>query len=93
MDANGGVICPIAIECDAVFNECVADPAWGEQTWIHPAQAHFNLWCAGLKATRADKSSLDYRLRGHPDVQKVIRNLLIALVEALHKCQQRLSGE
>jgi len=82
----------IATECEGVFNECATDSAWSEQTWIHPAQARFSLWCSGLKATRSDKSSLDHRLRGQPEVKKVVCNLLTGLIEALRKSERFING-
>lgn len=83
----------IARQCKVVFAECVADPSLGQHAWIRPAQGDFNLWCAGINATSADKSSLDYRMRTRPDVRDAVRDLVRALVEALKKCQQLVVGE
>jgi hypothetical protein len=91
--ADDAEIYGIAMQCKGVFADCVANPALGEQAWIRSAQGDFNLWCAGIKATSTDKSSLDYRLRRKPDMREAICDLLRGLVEALRKCQQLIVGE
>ncbi|CAI7601643.1 unnamed protein product [Penicillium glandicola] len=59
-----------------MFADCVAHPASKEHDWIRSSQGDFNLWHTGMKATYSDKSSLDHRLRGRPDVRKDICDLL-----------------
>ncbi|KAI9662762.1 MAG: hypothetical protein M1829_006157 [Trizodia sp. TS-e1964] len=86
-------IAPLAIRCKSVFADCIAKQALSEQAWIRSAQGDFNLWCAGINATRSNKSSLDYRLRRRVDVREAICNLLGGLDEALQKCQHLVAGE
>jgi len=92
-DSKGFEICLVARQCKAVFAECVADPALGQHAWIRSAQGDFNLWCAGINVTSADKSSLDYRLRTRPDVRDVVHDLVRALLEALERCRRLVAGE
>ncbi|KAF2821888.1 hypothetical protein CC86DRAFT_386241 [Ophiobolus disseminans] len=80
-----------ATDCKSAFANCISTPALGEQNWIRSAQGNSNLWCAGIKATRAsnDKSSLDSRLRKQTwqGVREDICDLLRGLNETLRKCQ------
>jgi hypothetical protein len=88
-------ICRIATDCKRVFVDYVESLAVEEQAWARSAQGEFNLWCASIKATKSDKSSLDYRLRKDiwNDVREDICDLLRGLLQALRKCQHLADGE
>jgi len=95
-DANKNEIWQFATLCKATFTDCLSTPALREQAWVRSAHGDFNLWCAGIKATKpsSDKSSLDYRLRKHTwkGIREDICDLLRGLLEALRKCQDLSKG-
>lgn len=55
--------------------------------------AIFSLWCANLKATRSDKSSLDHRLGSRSDIREDICDLLHGLATALESCHESIKQE
>ncbi|KAF3930997.1 hypothetical protein ABW20_dc0100926 [Dactylellina cionopaga] len=71
MDESANIL-SIAKLCKEAFADCVSTIAIGEQAWIRSAQGDFNLWCASIKATSSNKSSLDYRLREKLDLREDI---------------------
>jgi hypothetical protein len=84
----------IATDCKLAFVVYVKS-AVEEQAWARSAQGEFNLWCASIKATKSDRSSLDYRLRKDmwKDVREDICDLLRGLLAALDKCQHLADGK
>lgn len=78
----------LTLTCQDLFNQCLSNCKPDERLldWLEVQQGDFNLWAAGLKATRLDKSSLDYRARHWEDVRELTCGLLRGLAEALEDC-------
>jgi hypothetical protein len=89
MDAGEGTDSPEDIRmeteiCQKLFIDCLSHPLFYELEELENRQGQFNLWAAGLKATSTGRSSLDYRVRDHPEMRVRIYSLLLGLSEALH---------
>ncbi|KAH9243274.1 hypothetical protein K456DRAFT_45077 [Colletotrichum gloeosporioides 23] len=73
-----------ALACKKLFDDCVISvPEVAGSEWFEFRQVEFNLWNRTMKATAQGKSSLDYRLRNHPELRKIICNLLNGLAREI----------
>ncbi|KPM38487.1 hypothetical protein AK830_g8089 [Neonectria ditissima] len=87
MDGNS-LLCRRTEECDSLFKAVSADPKSSDDDWFEDRAADFAWWSHGLKAQKTGRSSLDYRMRNRPDIQKVIAGLLDSLILALKEILQ-----
>ena len=62
---------------------CISISVSSKLDWLENRQGEFNLWDAGLMATRVGRSSLDHRVRDRPELREMICDLLDGLAEAL----------
>jgi hypothetical protein len=76
----------LADKCDRLFNQCQEHRALADWDWIHLMAGKFHGWNLGIRASKTDKSSLDYRVRDRPDVRDQIAELLETLALSLTKC-------
>jgi hypothetical protein len=67
---------------------CLSISVSSRLDWLENRQGEFNLWDAGLKATRVGRSSLDHRVRDRPELRELICDLLDGLAEALENYLQ-----
>lgn len=74
------------VVCEERFNACLANPRLRAHQWLEIGYAEFNLWSFGLKASRSDRSSLDYKVRQRADLREIIVDLLDGLDESLTQC-------
>lgn len=72
-------------ECLALFQDASGNQTLADDDWVEDRAADFAWWSHGLKAQKHGRSSLDYRLRDRPDIQKVIAGLLDSLALALRE--------
>ncbi|UPK96304.1 hypothetical protein LCI18_007239 [Fusarium solani-melongenae] len=81
-------LCRRTEECLSLFEDASRHQALADDDWFEDRAADFVWWSHGLKAQKTGRSSLDYRLRDRPDIQKVIAGLLDSLAQALKECLQ-----
>lgn len=81
-------LCRRTEECLSLFQDASRHQALADDDWFEDRAADFVWWSYGLKAQKNGRSSLDYRLRDRPDIQKVIAGLLDSLAQALKECLQ-----
>ncbi|EEU40993.1 uncharacterized protein NECHADRAFT_99311 [Fusarium vanettenii 77-13-4] len=81
-------LCRRTEECLSLFEDASRHQALADDDWFEDRAADFVWWSHGLKAQKTGRSSLDYRLRDRPDIQKVIAGLLDSLAQALKDCLQ-----
>lgn len=74
------------LQCRDLIQKCQELPEFAGGAWIEEQQADFNWWSHGLNATKTSHSSLDYRLRQRPDIQRVVLNHLDCISDALREC-------
>lgn len=75
--------------CQALFNRCVSTASTvASVDWFETQQGVFNIWAAGLKATKLNRASLDHRVRYRDDIRELICALLEGLAESLEKCMR-----
>lgn len=76
-------------ECQDLLKETVAkhltesDGENESPEWFENRLADFNLWAAGLGASKLGRASLEHRLRDRPDVAEIIQGMLDELYESL----------
>lgn len=75
-------------KCISLFREASAHEAFADDDWLEDRAADFTWWFHGLKAQKTGRSSLDYRLRNRPDIQRIISGLLDGLVSAMEALLQ-----
>ncbi|KAH7460528.1 hypothetical protein FOMA001_g19542 [Fusarium oxysporum f. sp. matthiolae] len=81
-------LCRRTEECLALFQDASGHQKLADDDWFEDRAADFAWWSHGLKAQKPGRSSLDYRLRDRPDIQKVISGLLDSLALALREYSQ-----
>ncbi|RSL67720.1 hypothetical protein CEP54_003102 [Fusarium duplospermum] len=81
-------LCRRTEECLSFFQDVSKHQTLADDDWFEDRAADFVWWSHGLKAQKTGRSSLDYRLRDRPDIQKVIAGLLDSLAQALKECLQ-----
>ncbi|KAI8686068.1 hypothetical protein NCS55_00281300 [Fusarium keratoplasticum] len=86
-------LCRRTEECLSLFQDASRHQALADDDWFEDRAADFVWWSHGLKAQKTGRSSLDYRLRDRPDIQKVIAGLLDSLAQALKECLQPDEGQ
>ncbi|KAJ4315180.1 hypothetical protein N0V84_008514 [Fusarium piperis] len=86
-------LCRRTEECLSLFQDASRHQGLADDDWIEDRAADFVWWSHGLKAQKTGRSSLDYRLRDRPDIQKVIAGLLDSLAQALKEFLQPETDE
>lgn len=81
-------LCRRTEECLVLFQDVSGNQKLADNDWVEDRAADFAWWSHGLKAQKAGRSSLNYRLRDRPDIQKVIEGLLDSLALALRQYSQ-----
>ncbi|KAF5009795.1 hypothetical protein FDECE_4002 [Fusarium decemcellulare] len=89
---HGVQIYPRAQKCLSLFQDLSNHPDFVDDDWFEDRAADFKWWLHGLKVLKKGRSSLDYRLRDHPDIQKVIGGLLSGLSFTLKSCIRKGEG-
>ncbi|RTE82838.1 hypothetical protein BHE90_002605 [Fusarium euwallaceae] len=86
-------LCRRTEECLSLFQDVSKHQTLADDDWFEDRAADFVWWSHGLKAQKTGRSSLDYRLRDRPDIQKVIAGLLDSLAQALKECLRPDEGQ
>ncbi|PHH68806.1 hypothetical protein CDD82_260 [Ophiocordyceps australis] len=73
-------------KCLSLFQAASDHQTIIDDDWFEDRAADFAWWAHGLKAQKRGRSSLDFRLRERPDIQKVVADLLESLAFALMEC-------
>ncbi|UNI19461.1 hypothetical protein JDV02_005643 [Purpureocillium takamizusanense] len=76
-------LCRRTEACLSMFQAVSGHQTLADDDWFEDRAADFTWWANGLNAQKTGRSSLDYRLRDRPDIQKVISGLLDSLNLAL----------
>jgi hypothetical protein len=84
--ANPSTIFEAAAACRRIFRTATTAPRLMRQEWAENRLADFNLWSTNAGATSTGKASLDHRLRGTPEAQIILLNLLLMLRILVQKC-------
>ena len=69
--------------CRDAFTECQNLPELLDGWDIEERQAEFNWWTVALLADSIGQASLDHRLRGRPDIEKVVLGLVDGITRAV----------
>lgn len=78
-----GEICRLTKSCRMYFERCLSIPLFAGLDWLDDRRGEFNLWIGSLNAANVGRSSLDFRVRYHPEVCEKICDLLGGLEEVL----------
>lgn len=84
MDDDKNPICHLTEQCISMFKTFSEHSDFTDDDWLEDRAADLAWWSYSLKAHKTGRSSLDYRLRSRPDVQKIITNLLESLATTLN---------
>ena len=83
MTSSVGDIRRQAEACRDLFIQCLSISEGPNLDWLENRQGDFNLWACATNAITFGKSSLDFKVRGRPDVRDALSDLLSALEGAL----------
>ncbi|KAH7131289.1 hypothetical protein EDB81DRAFT_728454 [Dactylonectria macrodidyma] len=78
-------LCRLTEKCASTFTYLADQSGISDHDWLEDRAADFAWWSHGLKAQKTGRSSLDFRLRNRPDIQKIISGLLHSLLSALEE--------
>jgi hypothetical protein len=89
-------ITEIAEACLVSFNKClelftILPPQ--QQSAVEDQLGRFSIWTANIGVFETYRASLDYRLRGVADVQRLVRGLLRTLNEHIQDCERRFDDD
>lgn len=91
IDMQDATIAEMAEACLLSFNKClkrfaVLPPQ--HQSAVEDQLGRFSIWSANIGVFSRYRASLDYRLRGVADVQRLVRGLLWTLNEHIQECKK-----
>lgn len=90
-ETQDATIAETAEACLLSFNKClelfaVLPPQ--QQSAVEDQLGRFSIWTANIGVFSHYRASLDYRLRGVADVQRLVSGLLRTLNEHIHECKK-----
>lgn len=92
-EKQDATIAETAGACLQSFNKCLALFAVlpsQQQSAVEDQLGRFSIWAANIGVFAPFRASLDYRLHGVADVQRLVRGLLRTLNEHIQQCKKSI---